>query len=367
MDNHGFLHKLKNNKGALFGLITILFLSFLAVFGYLIIGDKTPDANSQISEIALAKPFTKTLILKQDLGLKQNNNFFWWLTGKPRSYTESAIRDYTFNDNDLYIELINGGQKFIQYSQILKAIDFAKLDSKEEIKIFIETNHIYSKTFLFGTDRFGRSMLSRLILGIRISLIAGFLAVIVSLFIGIFLGAVGGYFGGWIDTIVMYLINVTWSIPTLLLVFAIVLALGRGLGVIFLAVGLTMWVDVARITRGQVIKVKEQLFVTAARSLGLNDIQIIRKHILPNIVGPILVITAANFATAILIEAGLSYLGFGINPPTPSLGNMLNENYGYALGGNVFIAVVPALFIMILVLAFNLLGTGLRDIFDVKD
>ena len=149
--------------------------------------------------------------------------------------------------------------------------------------------------------------------------------------------------------------------------FAIVLALGRGVGIIFLAVGLTMWVDVARIVRGQVLQQKNMQYVQAAKSIGLSEFPVLARHILPNIVGPILVIAAANFATAILIEAGLSYLGFGIRPPAPSIGNMLNEQYGFALSGKPFLALVPAITIMLLVLAFNLIGTGLRDAFDVRE
>jgi peptide/nickel transport system permease protein len=194
----------------------------------------------------------------------------------------------------------------------------------------------------------------------------GLIAVLISLSIGILVGALGGYFGGTVDNFVMLLINTVWSIPTLLLVFAIVLALGRGIGIIFFAVGLTMWVEVARIVRGQVKYFKESQFIEAAKSLAFSKSRIIIKHILPNIIGPVLVIASANFATAILIEAGLSYLGFGIRPPAPSIGNMLNENYGFALNGKPMLALIPALTIMLLVLAFNVLGNALRDVFDVK-
>ena len=206
----------------------------------------------------------------------------------------------------------------------------------------------------------------RLLLGVRISLLTGFIAVIISLTIGILLGAMAGYLGEKVDDIIMLLINTVWSIPTLLLVFAIVLALGRGVGIIFLAVGLTMWVDVARIVRGQVLAYRKVQFVEAVQVMGFSTPRILMKHIIPNILGPIMVIAAANFATAILIEAGLSYLGFGIQPPSPSWGTMLNENYGYAIGGKPFLALVPALAIMIIVLAFNLIGNGLRDALDVN-
>lgn len=238
--------------------------------------------------------------------------------------------------------------------------------NSESLKDKITDAHVKNRTFWLGADRFGRSVLSRLILGVRISLIVGLIAVLISLTVGILVGAVAGYFGGRIDDLLMLLINTVWSIPTLILVFAIVLALGRGIGIIFLAVGLTMWVDVARIVRGQVMAAREIQFVEAAKSMGFGDLRIIFRHILPNILGPILVIAAANFATAILIEAGLSYLGFGIQPPTPSWGTMLNENYGYAISGKPFLAIVPAIAIMLLVLAFNLAGNGLRDALDVK-
>ncbi|MEL6123100.1 MAG: ABC transporter permease, partial [Bacteroidota bacterium] len=235
-----------------------------------------------------------------------------------------------------------------------------------ELKMDGELPEIIERRFWFGTDKYGRDVLSRLVLGLRASLFVGFLAVIVSLSIGVFLGSMAGYFGGYADRLIMLLINTSWSIPTLLMAFAIILALGRGFGVVILAIGLTMWVDVARIVRGQVLQTKSELYVQAAKISGYHHIRIIARHILPNVSGPILVMAAANFATAILVEAGLSFLGLGIQPPTPSLGNMLQESYAYATGGFVYLAVFPILTIMSLVLCFNLLGTALRDVFDVR-
>jgi peptide/nickel transport system permease protein len=235
-----------------------------------------------------------------------------------------------------------------------------------DLKQVIDNKHLIKKTFWLGTDNFGRDNLSRLLLGVRVSLLVGLIAVLISLTIGILLGALAGFFGGRIDDLIMLIINTVWSIPTILLVFAIVLALGRGIGVIFLAVGLTMWVDVARIVRGQVLSLKEMLFIEATRSMGFSTARTIWRHILPNVLGPVMVVAASNFATAILVESGLSYLGFGIQPPAPSWGTMLNENYGYAIGGKPFLAVVPALAILLMVLAFNLVGNGFRDALDVK-
>jgi peptide/nickel transport system permease protein len=337
------------------GIVVIVFFTFLALFAYLIIPDDTTNANFQMPEVPLKKAGYTVDVFTLTKEHSQESLFIKLWRGNQYASQLIAYDSFEVNNNTAVFHTPLGFQKII-------TLDSLVTDGQQ----FIYQNTT-QKTFLLGTDKFGRDILSRLILGVRISLIAGFMAVLVSLLVGLFLGSLAGYFRGWMDQFVMYIINVTWSIPTILLVFAIVLAFGRGLGVIFLAVGLTMWVDVARIVRGQVISIKEEQYITAAQSIGQSTFKIIIKHILPNIAGPVLVIISANFATAILIEAGLSYLGFGVNPPAPSLGNMLNENYGYALSGNILIAVLPALFIMLLVLSFNLIGSGLRDLYDVKN
>jgi peptide/nickel transport system permease protein len=164
----------------------------------------------------------------------------------------------------------------------------------------------------------------------------------------------------------MWFINVIWSIPTLLLVFGITLTLGKGFWQIFIAVGLTMWVSVARVVRGQVLALREMEYIQAAKALGLKNLRIIIRHLLPNVMGPVIVIAAANFASAIIIEAGLSFLGVGIQPPTPSWGLMIKENYNFIITHNPALALAPGIAIMALVLAFNLLGNGLRDALDVR-
>jgi len=350
--------KLQRKTPAMAGLLLILFASFLSFFAYLIVGDNSPNANNQKAEIALKNPGFKTkgLLLINNRFSKDKSFLSKFLSGAEKPYDFYPIKEATNTPEGIEATTHFDKKKIIGFQKLYISLEEQNLDDQ-----------IQESTYWLGTDRYGRSISSRLILGIRISILVGLLAVLISLFVGVFIGAVGGYFGGWVDRIVMYLINVLWSIPTLLLVFAIVLAFGRGLGVIFLAVGLTMWVDVARIVRGQVKKIKEEQFVQAAKSIGVHDFKILFSHILPNIIGPILVIGAANFATAILIEAGLSYLGFGVRPPTPSIGNMLNEHYGYAITGKPLLALVPAMTIMVMVLAFNLLGSGLRDVFDVRD
>lgn len=352
--------KLRKRGSAMLGLWIILIAITLAVFAYIIIPDNTPNANRQLPEIALQPPLFSTDCIKyQNAAIKSDKS--WWtslFTGYESNMIYIPYKKLELIDSQLQITN--------QYGQI-RILAFSDIGLSPMSLSEFRLNHTLRLKYWLGTDRYGRDILSRLILGIRVSLTVGLIAVVISVLIGIFLGSISGYYGGGLDQIISFLINVSWSIPTLLLVFAIVLALGRGIGIIFLAVGLTMWVDVARIVRGQVLQQKNMQYVQAAKSIGLTEFPVLARHILPNIVGPILVIAAANFATAILIEAGLSYLGFGIRPPAPSIGNMLNEQYGFALSGKPFLALVPAITIMLLVLAFNLIGTGLRDAFDVKD
>jgi len=182
--------------------------------------------------------------------------------------------------------------------------------------------------------------------------------------VGISLGSAAGFFRGRTDDIIMWFINVVWSIPTLLLVIAITFALGKGFWQIFVAVGLTMWVEVARVVRGQMMSIREKEFVEAGFALGYSKLRIIVKHILPNIISPVIVISAANFAAAILIEAGLSFLGIGVQPPVPSWGNMIKEYYSYIVLDSGYLA-LPGVAIVIMVLAFMTLGNSLRDALDV--
>jgi peptide/nickel transport system permease protein len=227
-------------------------------------------------------------------------------------------------------------------------------------------HQIIKRKFWLGTDVYGRDLLSRLILGARVSLAVGFVSVIISLLLGIMVGSLAGYFGGWIDASLSWVMNILWALPALLLVIAISFALGKGLWQIFIAVGMSMWVEVGRLVRGQVISLKHTEFVEAARSMGFNNARIIRRHILPNIIGPILVLASSNFASAILLEAGLSFLGFGAQPPMPTWGSMIKEHYGYIIMNSAFLAILPGLAIMLMVYAFNLVTVGLRDAFDIK-
>jgi peptide/nickel transport system permease protein len=240
--------------------------------------------------------------------------------------------------------------------------------SLEEVQATFKRDHVIHRTYYLGTDKAGRDILSRLIYGTRISLSIGFVSVLISLFLGLSLGSLAGYFGGRTDHIILWFMSVVWSIPGIMLVIAISIALqSRGVWVAFVAVGLTMWVEVARVVRGQIMAVKEKPFIEAARALGMRNFRIIYAHILPNIIGPVIIIATANFAAAILLEAGLSFLGLSVQPPTPSWGNMIYEGFNVIGTKNSWhIIVFPGLAISLIVLSFNLLGNGLRDAIDPK-
>ena len=349
-----FFRKLKRNKPASVSLYIITAALLIAVFAYFIAPEHSPNANRMIPEIGSMKPgFSIQLLQVKRIGQKPNGSFFDRLIGgKEDVYTFIPVTSYSIKGNDIHF------QKYIDEGITEPGVMPLRLTAKEPV---------IKQTYYAGTDKFGRDMLSRLIIGVRVSLGVGMIAVLLSLTIGILLGALAGFYRGWIDECIMWFINVIWSIPTLLLVFAITLVLGKGFWQVFIAVGLTMWVNVARLVRGQVMAIKNREFIEAAQVLGYSNTRTIFLHILPNIIGPVLVIAASNFASAIVIEAGLSFLGVGVQPPQPSWGLMIKENYNFIITHNPALALAPGIAIMILVLAFNLLGNGLRDAFNVRE
>ncbi|WP_421941372.1 ABC transporter permease [Pedobacter sp.] len=363
--------KFKRNKLAFTGLAFILLLMLMGVLGYLIMPDDSPNANTMHLQLSNKKPGRtfQFLIISKNPNIKKVSFFERMLFGQEPDFKSIPITDYRFVKDSIAVrEYIGDDEKAEEVKYSLNEI-FSNWIPK--IKMPHQPDDLtkillYKKKFLLGTDIYGRDLLSRLILGIRVSLSVGLMAVLISLFIGVGLGAVAGYFGGRIDAAISWFMNVVWSLPSLLLVIAISFALGKGFWQIFIAVGLSTWVDVARLVRGQVMALKEVEFVEAARALGFSTGRTIIKHILPNIAGPILVVASSNFASAILLETGLSFLGFGAQPPMPSWGSMIKEHYGYIIMDAAYLAVLPGLAIMFTVYAFNVLAIGLRDAFDVK-
>ncbi len=346
------LQKFKRSKIGIVSLGFIILCGFIAVFCYVLSPDNSNSANQMHLEIHSKKSGFSVQMLTIPSKEKTNQSWFDFLiNGKQNTNIEIPIISY---------KIIGDQFEIIKYSdKLTKEFPLSVIDNQP-------STYIKKKTFYLGTDKYGRDLLSRLLIGTRISFFIGFIAVFISLIIGISIGAIAGYFGGKIDAFMMWVINITWSIPTLLLVIAIILALGKGFWQVFIAVGLTMWVEVARVVRGQVISTKQQQYVEAAKALGFSDFRIIFRHILPNIMTPVIVISAANFAAAILIESGLSFLGIGAQPPTPSWGAMIKNHYNYIILGKPYLAVIPGTAILFLVMAFMMLGNTLRDALDVK-
>jgi ABC-type dipeptide/oligopeptide/nickel transport system permease subunit len=393
--------RLQGNKPAMIGLAFIVLAHTIAFLGYLIMPDQTPNANDS-SVLIKKKPIgfhVKMLKIMKNREVEKVNLIRKMYLGQESEYTIIPV-DTCFIKNmyvhysqygkpkyfdsiplittvlPLYIGtsekmLVDPGLNYKVEGDNISYVDregeFHILTSKQLEEKFYKDN-LEDRRFLLGTDKAGRDILSRLLFGTRISLAIGFISMLISLFVGVTLGALAGFFGGLIDNIIMWLMTVVWSIPGIMLVIAISLALqSKGIWVAFVAVGLTMWVEVARVVRGQILTIKEKLYVEAAKALGIRNGRIIFVHILPNIMGPLIVIATANFASAILIEAGLSFLGLGVQPPMPSWGMMVFEGYNSMLSKDgAYLVILPSVCIFLMVLSFNLFGNGLRDAYDPK-
>ena len=217
-----------------------------------------------------------------------------------------------------------------------------------------------SATHPLGTDPLGRDVLCRLFYGTRISLTIGFIAVGIATLIGTAVGALAGFYGGWVESVLMRLVDTMLSIPTIFLLLAIIAIVGPSIHIVMVVIGVTSWMGVARLVRAEILSLKEREFVLAARVVGASPLRLMVKHLIPNALGPVLVSATLGVGGAILVESVLSYLGLGVQPPTPSWGNMLNEGR-VALGVAWWLTLTPGLCIFVTVLAFNFLGEGLRD------
>ena len=401
MENYspGYLvwQRFVKNKLALGAVVIIIMAHIIALLGYLIMPDSTPNADD-------GSPSIK----KQGIGFEVNlikfikqrhiptvGVFSKMLYGQESTYIIEPVEKFKIVGDSVFytvwnsetpskkhllpivrqvhpsllFKLRSGSHAFINVKGVYHYHDLAghlKMVSLAQLKKeFLEKN-IERRKYLLGTDSSGRDMLSRLLFGARVSLMIGMIAMVISMLLGVTLGAVAGYFGGFIDKIIVWVITVTWSIPGIMLVIAISLALqSKGIWVAFVAVGLTMWVEVARVVRGEFLAMKEKQFIEAAKSLGLKDSRIIFRHMIPNIVGALVVIATANYASAVLIEAGLSFLGLGVQAPMPSWGMMVNEGFNSDFEGKgAYLILLPSLCISVIVLSFNLVGNALRDAYD---
>lgn len=343
-------HRLWHNPLAVVSMVVIGLFAIVAILGYLITPDHTPHCNQQYLELATLKPMAKATFLYTPLSSDEGSGkrgggsvLGTMFNGKPLDYNATPIYKYEYMGDSLVAYPISGAP----------------------LTLHRDEASVHERTFVLGTDAYGRDMLSMLMIGSRVSLSVGFIAIAIALLIGVTLGALAAYCGGWVDNLVLWVINVVWSIPTVLLVIAITFALGKGFWQIFVAVGLTMWVDIARVVRGEVLSLREKEYVEATRALGYSTFRTVFRHILPGTVGAVTVVAASNFASAILLEAGLSFLGIGVQPPMPSWGMMVKDNSGYLLLDSAHLALLPGAAIMVIVLAFMILASAIRDALDV--
>ncbi len=369
------------------GLVVIIAGILLALGGYLLVPDATKDANRQVLALKLLPPGATAELLYVRLNQPQPDDYASWWQGTSLAHRVIPVRSWHIAGDRLFYEEYTGmpdagipkqlSLMDVVYPMAADAdctadsccavlIDGSTLCTDLTSLQQAAAKAIQHETFLLGTDALGRDYLSRLLLGARVSLTAGFMAVLVSLAIGLLVGLLAGYFRGWVDRVVLYIINVFWSIPTLLLALSLSLVFSRGFSQVVLAIGLTMWIELARMVRGQVLGLREQEFIKAAETMGFRTWRILLRHLVPNLLGPVIVVVASNFAGAILLEAGLSFLGLGVERPTPSWGMMLSDNRSYLIAGLPHLAVLPGVAISLFVLAFFLVGNGLRDAFDNK-
>lgn len=361
------------------------FVLMVAVLGSVIRPDSTLHATEQNRSLAMLSPFSTVDFLKIRMNYPEEKTSIAkrvFMGGSPQKHKYIPFENLSFREN--YVEVVwKGAQSKYFMADVLQAVDsrefskiintvsdtivFTNIEGQpvitdvEKMKSEILEGHITKRMFFLGTDMFGRDLLSRLMAGSAVSLLVGFIGVFAALIIGVVVGLLAGYFGGLIDRMLKALIALFWSIPAMLMVVCISIALGAGIMALILSIGLVLWVEMAQVVRQQVQAIKAKDFVKASKLIGLSDFVILKRHILPNVMSPIAVIAASTFADALMIEAGLSFLGIGVMPPQPSWGNMIRESYGYLISGeSIHMALAPSFALIFVILSVILVAGGMR-------
>ncbi|MCF7952906.1 MAG: ABC transporter permease [Spirochaetales bacterium] len=349
--------RFKQNKLSLFGAAVIFLLIFTAVFGPMMTDQSYSDQDRDLSLIPPLLDLYK-LDDNQYLFVSSSMDFFLTTRGGEIIETIEPNRDDLVNKEKSFT--LRGQEYTFNYSR--KPWRIVKENNDE---LFISRKNVWNKTNPLGTDTLGRDLWIRIMYGARISLIVGLVASLVNLTIGILYGGISAYAGGVIDNIMMRFVDILRSIPRLLYVILLMVVFGSGLKTVVITIGLVYWLGMARIVRGQILSLKNQEFVMAAKVMGAKSNRILLRHLIPNAMGPIIVTVAMNIPAAIFTEAFLSFVGLGVSAPQASWGTLANN----ALGGLMtypYLLFFPALAISLTVLAFNFVGDGLRDSIDPR-
>ncbi len=283
---------------------------FIALFGYTFVPDNSRNVNRQIPELALLPPLSKVNVIEVPVKVFPENFVVKNFLGSENIYRYFPFRSIISKQKDTLI--------------------FEDLHGKPR-RIIGASYKIKELFFLLGTDNLGRDFFSRLVIGARISLFVGFFAMFLSGIIGFLLGSVGGFFGGYTDKIIQWIMSVLWAIPSVLLALLLNFLLGRGIENLILTIALVSWTDIARVIRGKTLEIKETEYISAGIALGFSRFYILIKHVFPNLWKTLFILSVSTLSSAILLEAGLSFLGFGVEPPTPSWGLLISENYPYLM------------------------------------
>lgn len=359
--------RLKRDKLAMFGGVLIILMIVFALFAP-IIAPYDPNTQYNNGTTAYGMPLPLNSYSKKIVATRDNTD---------KEFTVRSSIVFTNSEGNIKFRTVGNtrvkkGQAQIEFPVSPVALRDADLNTELKMitpdRVNTEFNNMTltnDKHFILGTDSSGRDSLSRLIWGARVSLQVGMLSIGVATIIGILMGLISGYFGGWIDMVIMRFTDIMMSIPDLLLVMAIVAIKGPSLWIIIMSIGVVSWTGIARLVRSQVFTVKEMEYVEAAKACGSSDMPILFKHLLPNVIAPVIVVATMGIAGAIMTEAALSFLGFGVKVPTSSWGSMVNEGLGFFRDA-AWVPIIPGVAIAVSVFAFNLFGDGFRDAIDPK-